>query len=80
MCHKDNKVKNNLIYGTIDSLIQSYDSLKHKQFNTASTHLYGKKTRWPPRVFFTFIMEFCWPSTAKDIIDIDLKFAGYVPY
>ena len=30
---------------------------------------------------FTFKnMKFCWPSRAKDIMDRDLKFAGYVPH
>ena len=31
-------------------------------------------------VFFTFSKDFWWPSRAKGIKVIDLKFAGYVPH
>ena len=31
-------------------------------------------------IFSTFSKDFCWPSRAKDIVGIDIKFAGYVPH
>ena len=31
-------------------------------------------------VYSTLNKNFCWPSRAKDIMDRDLKFAGYVPH
>ena len=31
-------------------------------------------------VYSTLNKDFCWPSRAKDIMDRDLKFAGYVPH
>ena len=31
-------------------------------------------------VYSTLNRDFCWPSRAKDIMDRDLKFAGYVPH
>ena len=31
-------------------------------------------------IFSTFSKEFCCPSRGKGILDIDLKFAGYVPH
>ena len=31
-------------------------------------------------VYSTLNKDFCWPSRAKDIMDRDLKFAGYFPY
>ena len=31
-------------------------------------------------VYSTLNKDFWWPSRAKDIIDRDLKFAGYVPH
>ena len=31
-------------------------------------------------VYSTLNKDFCWPSREKDIMDRDLKFAGYVPH
>ena len=31
-------------------------------------------------VYSTLNKDFCWPSRAKDIMDRDLKFTGYVPH